>query len=1756
VTRPWPQPFRRLLRLLSSVISLGAAGLGQGADLRITEFLASNDTVFPDNADFDDYSDWIEIHNPGALPVSLDNHYLTDDLGLPTKWPFPSGASIPENGYLVIRADGFNAGPGETRVRGYYPWGSTFSTRHHHTSFKLSAVGESIGLFRLDAPPTTQTLVAKGSTWKFRDTGTDPGPNWMTAAYDDLSWGPGGAGPLGYTESWINTTVSFGADSGNKHITTYFRRTFNVADPDQISGIRLNLMADDSAVIYLNGSEVARLRLPEGEITPQQLSTSAVGGTDENVYEPIALSGFPLLIGDNLLAVEIHQQAPNSSDLAFDMEILADVIITPATELDSVTFGVQTTDVSRGRDATDAWVFYGLPSPGQANTPAPLAEPFVTSPAVTASVDSGFYGSAQIVTLTGGPAGSIRYTLDGSGPRPDSAVYSTGISVTDTTVLRARIYEDANIPGPILTRSYFLNDDATPGLPVLSFVADPETLFGDDIGIHSNDTSYVFKGREVPVRIEFFEQDQSPGFAVNAGTRIAGENIWLKPQKPFNVYLRGKYGDDVLSYQLFPGQPVADFGEFNLRNGGDDWEETLLRDAMMPAVLQSQMDAALYSYRPCILHLNGEFRGIYNIRKRFDETYFASEHRLGVGEVDFVKYAHEGSSTTRLTAEMGSTERYEALLNFLTTNDPSDPAIWAQIEEQVNIDSFIDYVVATDFARNGSWSHNREFWSSRAPGGKWQWVINDFDRGFDTANLSSSLIDDFRDRYTIFGRLDNNPGFVDRLIQRYAAHIGSTFNPQRFDDLFDALVAEQEPEVARHVARWSGSGGFSSIKRQEHIAEIKQFITDRPTPALSRLQTELGISRLMSPLTFAASPVSGGGIRIAGVPMHPDFNGTVNLFESTPVEITAEPAPGHLFVSWSNGSTDPAITITMSGALSLTANFAPGGETVVAAPISGTVTLDAVGSPYVVNGELIVEAGNTLAIDPGVTVRFTPGSSILVHGTFNANGTEIEPVQFESRSGAAWGNIGFVDTATTSTLTHVVIRDATVSSTDPSNLRAAVSGYNADVVLDHVDIEGPQPIFARFGSTTMLDSRIHITFTGDGINVKSGDAHVERCTFQGNTSVDTDAIDYDSVVDGIIRDNRIYAFRGGNSDGIDVGEGCTNLLVEQNRIYHNSDKGISVGQASDVVIRQNLIVGCSLGVAVKDAGSTATVDQNTFVRNGVGVAAYEKNRGSGGGDATVSNCIFSRSKDAPVTVDALSVLDVTYSLSDIVPILGTGNFIDDPLFTSPGIYDFSLQSLSPAIDAGDPAHATDPNGTTADIGMAYVYDPLDYPFLPPNVIVINEVLTSSPLTEGDWIELHNTGSEAVDLSGWFLSDSGSDLMKYRIADGTFLPAGGHVVFREDVHFGASSLDPGVVTPFALSANGETVYVHSPAEGLVLEYTESEDFGASEADVTFGRYYKTSSKTFNFVAMRATTPGAANSLPKIGPIVISEIMYHPSGSSSSEYIELLNISDVPVTLYDAAKGAAWAITNGIVFTFPTVSPVTMDPGERIILTRSVSSFLSDYGAPAGTQVFEWSSGGLSNAGESLELGKPGELDELLVRQYIRVDRVNYDKSSPWPAVADGFGPALERVNVFAYGNDFANWSAETASPGDPDPLANFAQWAADESLPAGMDGLTDDPDGDGLVNLVEYALGTPATSGANPPYAAVGAEGGDAVVEFYLPGIRADLVYRIEQSPSMDHGSWTSAESVIMDDTGSGIILRATVAGAGDHQFFRLLIEQR
>src|SRR6185312_3578255 len=145
-------------------------------------------------------------------------------------------------------------------------------------------------------------LVPRGAVWKYLDNGSDQGTAWYGTNFNDSTWASGAA-RLGYGGDGEVTTVSYGPDPNNTYITTYFRRSFVVTNAAAFAALTLNLLRDDGAVVYLNGTEVRRDNMPAGVPTYTTLATTLVAGTDEQTYFSSLISGSYLVTGTNQLAV-------------------------------------------------------------------------------------------------------------------------------------------------------------------------------------------------------------------------------------------------------------------------------------------------------------------------------------------------------------------------------------------------------------------------------------------------------------------------------------------------------------------------------------------------------------------------------------------------------------------------------------------------------------------------------------------------------------------------------------------------------------------------------------------------------------------------------------------------------------------------------------------------------------------------------------------------------------------------------------------------------------------------------------------------------------------------------------------------------------------------------------------------------------------------------------------------------------------------------------------------------------------------------------------------------------------------------------------------------------------------------------------------------------------------------------------------------------------------------------------------------------
>ncbi len=163
-------------------------------------------------------------------------------------------------------------------------------------------------------------LIEEGSVWKYLDDGSDQGTTWQQPGFDDSSWAEGPA-QLGYGDNDEATVLKWGDDSSNKYITYYFQKTFNVSDPQEKPILKAGLVRDDGAVVYINGTEVFRANMPDGDINYTTNASQAVAGDSENLFYSYEFPASVLHAGENTIAVEIHQRSKTSSDISFDLRL-------------------------------------------------------------------------------------------------------------------------------------------------------------------------------------------------------------------------------------------------------------------------------------------------------------------------------------------------------------------------------------------------------------------------------------------------------------------------------------------------------------------------------------------------------------------------------------------------------------------------------------------------------------------------------------------------------------------------------------------------------------------------------------------------------------------------------------------------------------------------------------------------------------------------------------------------------------------------------------------------------------------------------------------------------------------------------------------------------------------------------------------------------------------------------------------------------------------------------------------------------------------------------------------------------------------------------------------------------------------------------------------------------------------------------------------------------------------------------------------
>lgn len=1040
--------------------------------------------------------------------------------------------------------------------------------------------------------------------------------------------------------------------------------------------------------------------------------------------------------------------------------------------LDEVQFGVQVYDIARGRNPSDTaqWWFSGDVTPGFANSIyGSLGLDYAPEPEF--SLPAGFYPAQQNLNISSDiPGAEIRFTFDGTIPNLSSALVAGDFNVIRTYTIKARVYVQGMLPSKVVTQTYFIGESFD--LPVFSISTDNKNINDNTFGIFRN----AIKDREVPAVIEFFSKEKQLQFQTPMGLRIFGSTIYNLPQKPLSVRFNARYGDAPLEYPLFENRENEVYQSFQLRNGGNDYNVAYFRDGLSVALIRGKMDIDYQEYQPCIVMLNGVFHGIYEMRERLDEFYIGANYGVHPGNVDMLEDS--------LVVDKGSAEKYTELLELIKSIDLSNDKSLDTIALKMDVNEYINYIIHRVFVGYKIVDFNNRYWRYQDENARWRWIAVDQEHSFGKiagdgfADNTIEKIDGSTGQLPewsteLLGLLLKNKPFQDEFIQRFAVYLSTIYQPSVTTQLADSFRALMSNAMNRHILRWNTPSSFNQWNIEVNF--IKTFLQNRPAAIRGHLKNHFNVQdSALVKLTCQGE----GNIEASGVVLNDSIFST-HFFKGAKLRLKAIPKAGYTFIRWEGiTGNSPEIWVDLNSDSSFTAVFQQQNISIIPPLIDKDTTLSAALSPWYALEDIQIKAGAVLTVEPGVQIYVSDKASFYVHGGMFCLGEENNRIQIQPNPEAwarnpvfnkipKWGVI-VAENATDSLIIRHTLIEGTTYGKNRSKQFSAVTSLQSHVKLVFAEIrDNMQPFYSEGGSVYIGYSTLRCENTCDLINVKyCTNAITEYCDLQGNRAYDTDAIDYDEVVGvGIIRGNKIYGFLGENSDGIDLGEEAKNLIIEDNLIMNCTDKGISVGQASTILVRRNVIADCNLGVAVKDSFSFALIDQNTFYGNNYTIACYEKNAMDGGGVAEVKNSILAESLLGTFFIDNTSSAIVTYSLSDRELMVGEGNIFDNPLFVHPATGNFELYNNSPCINSGDPNSPKDPDSSRADMGAYYRHLGLS-----GLTVHINEFNYKSAenYNTGDWLELYNKQTDTVDISHWRIAQGA---YSFTIPDGTLMPPG-------------------------------------------------------------------------------------------------------------------------------------------------------------------------------------------------------------------------------------------------------------------------------------------------------------------------------------------------------------------------------------------------
>lgn len=612
--------------------------------------------------------------------------------------------------------------------------------------------------------------------------------------------------------------------------------------------------------------------------------------------------------------------------------------------VDSLTYTHQRNNISFGRSASDLteWGFFQVPSPenknGNISYSAMLENPHF-------SAESGFYPAGMTINLSSPEGAVIRYTMNGDEPVQTSGICSGQITINSTTCVRAKAFKEGYLESEIITHTFFIG--VYKSLPVVSLVTDSDNLFSDQTGIYVIGTNGIRSGCsntpmnlnqdwERPANIELFDESGKVQINQLAGIKIFGGCSRQRyPIKSFEVFARRMYGKGSFDCKIFKTEDISQFESFLIRSSSDDQMQTMFRDGLAHT-LASDLKVETQAYQPAVIYINGQYWGIQNLREKYNEAYF--EEHYGVTE-DNLNVIKNNPSVT-YNVEHGTNSGYLNMLSFLSAHR-NDKNIYDNMNKQMDIESYIDYMAAQIYLSPDDWpGNNIRYWRSYTGRyNRWRWACYDMDQVVRSNNTRWNSILLATTPYNgnnwpnppwsveLFNNLLKGERFKNEFLLRIMFLMNTSLSPDHIIHVVDSLHDKISDEMPFHIQRWGGQLVNDPLREswiqplprsmeewENHVQVMRDFAVSRPDTAINMLRRYFKLSTAVNITVKNNDP--GKGFLYMGPKKIPGADHHGRYFAVVPLELNARPRPGFKFLRWEVSQTGLPLVINESQSFS------------------------------------------------------------------------------------------------------------------------------------------------------------------------------------------------------------------------------------------------------------------------------------------------------------------------------------------------------------------------------------------------------------------------------------------------------------------------------------------------------------------------------------------------------------------------------------------------------------------------------------------------------------------------------------------------------------------------------------------------------------------------------------------------------------------------------------------------------------------------